>query len=126
MSQVIDLCEDSDDDGEWPNNASVPPLVPLSRKRTCDKEESSNDANFRNENGPGSKTATGSIDLEDDSDDSSEAGDWVKKFKELCGYREKKGHCLFRFHDPEYVELSNWVFSQCCEYRRMVWNSGSM
>jgi hypothetical protein len=58
MSQVIDLCE-GDDNGEWPNAASVPPL-PLSRKRRRDnKEESSNDAHPRNENYPGNKTATG-------------------------------------------------------------------
>jgi hypothetical protein len=43
MSQVIDLCEDSDDNGEWPNTVPVPPL-PLIRKRPRDKEESSNDA----------------------------------------------------------------------------------
>jgi hypothetical protein len=57
MSQVIDLCE-GDDNGEWPNAASASPL-PLSRKRRRENEESSNDANPRNENGPGSKTATG-------------------------------------------------------------------
>ncbi len=56
MSQVIDLCE-GDDNGEWPNAASVPPL-PLSRKRRRDKEEeSSNDAHP--DNGPGNNTATG-------------------------------------------------------------------
>jgi hypothetical protein len=57
MSQVFDLCEGSDDNGEWPNAASVPPL-PLSRKRRRDREEASNDANHRNENGLGNKTAT--------------------------------------------------------------------
>jgi hypothetical protein len=57
MSQVIDLCE-GDDNGAWPNAASVPPL-PLSRKRRREKEESSNDDHPRNENGPGNKTATG-------------------------------------------------------------------
>jgi hypothetical protein len=50
-------CE-GDDNGEWPNAASVPPL-PLSRKRCRDKEESSNDAHPRNEHGTGNKTATG-------------------------------------------------------------------
>jgi hypothetical protein len=60
MSQVIDLCEDSgDDDGEWPNTASVPSL-PLFGKRPRDKEESFDDAHLRNENGPGNKNATGS------------------------------------------------------------------
>jgi hypothetical protein len=59
MSQVIDLCE-GDDNGEWPNAASAPPL-PLSRKRRRDKEneESFNDAHPRNENGSGKKTAAG-------------------------------------------------------------------
>jgi hypothetical protein len=61
MSQVIDFCE-GDDNGEWPNAASAPPL-PLSRKRrrdTRDKEEKSNDTHPRNESGPGNKkTATG-------------------------------------------------------------------
>jgi hypothetical protein len=71
MSQVIDLCEDSRDDdndnGEWPNTASIPSL-PLSRKRCRDKEELSNDAHSRYENGLGNKTGTGSaefvVDLE--------------------------------------------------------------
>jgi hypothetical protein len=61
------LCEDSDDNGEWPNTASVPSL-PISRKRPRDKEESSNETHPRNEDGPGNKTATGSaefvVDLE--------------------------------------------------------------
>jgi hypothetical protein len=58
MSQVFDLCEGSDDNGEWPNAASVPPL-PLSRKRRRENEESSNDAHPRHENGPGNNTTTG-------------------------------------------------------------------
>jgi hypothetical protein len=61
MSQVIDLCE-GDDNGGWPNAASVPPL-PLTRKRRRDKEESSNDAHPRNENGLGKKTATGWVEF---------------------------------------------------------------
>jgi hypothetical protein len=241
MSGVIDLCEDGDDDnGEWPNTASVPSL-PLFRKRSRDKDESSNVAHSRNENGPETETATGSakfvVDLEfadevevsphrkrrgvlksernaktdaaeitvaaaasqpmnsdseqtsrdedgsvhnkhsqklstskpstnasgrrreslsavavaggthqvivtegdltantilgreapiniDDSDDSFEdalpyqAGDWAKNFKELCEYRQSKGQCIFRCQDPEYAELSNWVFSQRREYRK--------
>jgi hypothetical protein len=67
MSQVIDLCQDSDDNGEWPNTASVPSL-PVSRKRRWDKEESCTDAHPCSENFPGKKTATGSaefvVDLE--------------------------------------------------------------
>jgi hypothetical protein len=59
MSQVFDLCEaGSDDNGDWPNTALVPPL-PLSRKRLRDKEVSSEHAHPRNENGSGNKTATG-------------------------------------------------------------------
>jgi hypothetical protein len=59
MSQEIDLCEGSDDKGEWPNteSASVPSL-PRSRNRLRDKEVSSSYAHPRNENGPGNKTAT--------------------------------------------------------------------
>jgi hypothetical protein len=67
MPQAIDLCEDSDDNGEWSNTASVPPL-PLSGKRPRDKEESSNDAHSRNGKGPRTKNATGlaefAVDLE--------------------------------------------------------------
>jgi hypothetical protein len=67
MSQVIDLREDSDSDGdgEWRNStntASVPSL-PLSRKRPRDNEELFNDAHPRSEIGPGNKTATGSADF---------------------------------------------------------------
>jgi hypothetical protein len=64
MSQVLGLCEDSDDNG-------VPSLLytlPLSRKRHRDKEESSNDdhprkKNGRKEKGPGNKNATDSAEL---------------------------------------------------------------
>jgi hypothetical protein len=41
MSQVVDLCEDSDDNGEPPNTAPFPSLS-LSGKRRRDKEESEN------------------------------------------------------------------------------------
>jgi hypothetical protein len=60
MFQVIDLCvdSDSDDNGEWPNTAFVP-LLPLSRKRPFDKEESSNDGQLDKKNGSRKKTATG-------------------------------------------------------------------
>jgi hypothetical protein len=120
MSQVLGLCEDSsDDNGQLTNTASVPPL-PASRKRPRDSEESPNDAHPRNINGPGNKTAIGSaefvVDSENDKNDSSEealayqAGDWAQKFKELCRYRESKGHCDFHSHDPDYAELSSWVF----------------
>jgi hypothetical protein len=67
MSRLIDLCEDSDDIGEQPITASLPSL-PLSKKRPRDKEESSDDAHPRNENGPTDKNATDSaefvVDLE--------------------------------------------------------------
>jgi hypothetical protein len=56
MSQVIDLCEDSDD-GEWLNTASGPSLQ-LSGKRSRDNEESFNYAHLCNENGSVNKTAT--------------------------------------------------------------------
>jgi hypothetical protein len=59
MSQVLDLCEDSDHNGELPNTASVPPL-PLTRKRPRDKVESSNNAHLRHVSGPGDKTTTDS------------------------------------------------------------------
>jgi hypothetical protein len=64
MSQAINLCEDSDDNGEWPstNTASVPPLL-LSRKRLRDEEESSKDTYLRSDNGPGDKTVTGSVEF---------------------------------------------------------------
>jgi hypothetical protein len=127
----------SDDNGELPNTASAHPL-PLSRKRPRDEEESSNDAHPRNGNDPRNKPATGSaefvVDQEDDSDDSSEealpyqeqGGDWAEKFKELYDYHQHRGHCSFRDQDPEHVELSKWVFSQRCEYRRMVGGKDSI
>jgi hypothetical protein len=62
---VRNLCEDSDDSGEWPNTnaASISPL-PLSRKRPRDKEDSSNSEGYPPyENSPGNKTATGSADF---------------------------------------------------------------
>jgi hypothetical protein len=102
----------------------------VSRKRPQDGEESSNDAYPCDDNSPRNKTAAGSadfeVDLENDSDDSSDealpsqAGDWAKKFKELCQYRRSKVQCTFHSQDQEYVELSRWVFSQRCECRRKV------
>jgi hypothetical protein len=66
MSQVIDMCEDSDD-GKWPSTASGPSLQ-LSRKRPRNEEESFNYAHLCNENGPENKTTTVSaafvVDLE--------------------------------------------------------------
>jgi hypothetical protein len=65
MSQVIDLCEDSDDDnnGERPSTASVPSL-PVSGKRPRDKGESSYDGHAhvhtRNKNEPGGERGVGS------------------------------------------------------------------
>jgi hypothetical protein len=64
MPQVTDLCEDSDDNGEWPNTAAVPSLPILySRERPRDKDESTNDTYHRNESGSGNKTATGSVEF---------------------------------------------------------------
>jgi hypothetical protein len=59
MSKVIDLCRDGDDNGKWPNTASLPSL-PFLGKRTRGWEEASYDTHPRNENGPGNKTTIGS------------------------------------------------------------------
>jgi hypothetical protein len=70
MSQVIDLCEDSnsDDNGEWTNtntNTASVPSLPGTKKGARDTEESSNYGNPRNENGPGNKNATVSSTIEE-------------------------------------------------------------
>jgi hypothetical protein len=123
MSQVTDLCRgDSDDNGECPNTTAVPSHS-LSRKRPRDIEEISYNDPEKNATPDSEQVAIG---LENDGDASSEealpnqTGDWANKFKELCAYHQSKQHCNFRCQDPEYVELSRWVFSQRCEYRRMV------
>jgi hypothetical protein len=59
MSQEIDLCQDSDDNGEWSNTASIPSL-PRSSKRLRNKKEACNDTHPHIEDDPGNKTATGS------------------------------------------------------------------
>jgi hypothetical protein len=112
MSQEIDLSQDSDDNGEWPNTAFVP-SPPPSRKNPLEKEVSFNDEHPRKKNGPGNKTATATGlaefagELENDSDDSSEkalpyqGGEWAEKFKELYGYRQCREHCSFRDEDPK-------------------------
>jgi hypothetical protein len=121
------------DNGEWPNTAAPVPPLPPCRKRPRDKEESSNNAHLHTDNNPGKKTATGSAEfgVALENVDSSEAlpdqaGDWADKFGELRGYRQRRGHCSFRDQDPEHVELSKWVFSQRCEYRRMVGGKDSI
>jgi hypothetical protein len=147
MSQVIDLYEDSSDDNGESSTAASAPSLPLSRKRLREKEESSNDDPPRSENGTGGKTAIGSaefaVDLEiadaaevsisphkkrrgvtngeqsaksDAAGKSAQAGGWENNFRALCEYHQSKGHC----QDPEDDELLKWVFSQRCEYRRMV------
>jgi hypothetical protein len=66
MFQVINLCEDSDDNREWSStNATSIPSLPLTRKRARDNEESSkNDAHhLRNENDRINTSATGSPDF---------------------------------------------------------------
>jgi hypothetical protein len=64
MSQEIYLCEDSDgNNGERPNRAYIASLPPPSTKRHRDKEASSNAAHLRNENGPGNKTVTRSVEF---------------------------------------------------------------
>jgi hypothetical protein len=64
MSQVIDVCEDSDDNEERPNPASSSQSLLLSGKRAWDKiVESSNDIHPRNWNGAGNKNTTGSAEL---------------------------------------------------------------
>jgi hypothetical protein len=58
MSRVLDLCEDSDDNGEWSTTAAYVPSLSLSRKRRRAKEESANDDHPRSGKGSGNKTAT--------------------------------------------------------------------
>jgi hypothetical protein len=64
MSQVIDVCEDSDDNEERPNSASSFQSILLSGKRAWDKTvESSKGSPPRNWNGPEKKNATGSAEF---------------------------------------------------------------
>jgi hypothetical protein len=64
MSQVIDVCEDSDDNEERPNSASSFQSILLSGKRAWDKTvESSKGIPPRNWNGPEKKNATGSAEF---------------------------------------------------------------
>jgi hypothetical protein len=96
MSQEIKLSEDSDDNGEWPNTASVPSL-PLSRKRPREKEELSNHFYPCNESGPGGKTVTGSgefvadLELADEVDNKQRRG--VVKI-EPSGRNDAAGECV--------------------------------
>jgi hypothetical protein len=63
MSQVLALYEDSDDNGECTNTAAASSL-PLSRKGSRDKEESSSDDHPCDEKDPGHKTTTASAEFE--------------------------------------------------------------
>jgi hypothetical protein len=86
MSQEIDLCEDSDDNGELTNTASVASL-PLSRKRPRNKEELFNDSRPCNDHNPGNKTATGSAKLLVDLELAEEVE--VSPHKKRCGGARK-------------------------------------
>jgi hypothetical protein len=145
MSQVLDLREGSDDNGEWPNTASVASL-PLSKKRPRDKDES-NDDHPRNVKGPqivkGDHATEKDVDSEDSEQISRRDGSanknsqklsiskppsnasrrqysvsaWEDRLSELSNYRKTRGHCNVPQNYSENTKLSNWVGHQRCQYR---------
>jgi hypothetical protein len=96
MSQVFDLCE-GNDNGEWPNATSVPPL-PLSRKRRRDKEESSNDAHANKHPQSRRRAPNGCA--------------WKDRLSELADYQKFHGHCNVPTKYSENAKLGTWVANQ--------------
>jgi hypothetical protein len=150
MSQVIDLCGDSesDDNGEWPNTASIPPL-PFSRKRTRDNQEeiSSNDDDPRDQNDSENVNATGFTDLTVDLEVAEKAEDspyrkrrsvmtsgrsvkdcakiaaaWEVNLNDLVDYRNIHGHCNVPQHcSKNTMSITRWEdrFSELTTYRKI-------
>ena len=50
---------------------------------------------------------------------SYQSGQWSTRFRELCEYKEKNGHCLVPHNFSENLALARWVKRQRCQYRRM-------
>jgi hypothetical protein len=143
MSRVIDLCEDSDDNGEsWSNTAAYVPSLPLSKKRPRDKEELSNDDHPRSGKGPRKcKITTGFTDEDADCKDSEQTSRdddgsantysqqlspssgrqynvsaWEDRLIELAAYREIHGHCNVP-RTSENFKLGKFVANQRRNYR---------
>jgi predicted chitinase len=109
MSQVIDLCEGSDDNGEWPNaNTASVPSLPLSRKRPRDKELS-NDIHPLNGNGPVNQTATGSAEFVADLEFANEV--------EVSVSPHKKRRAVVRKSKPS---LKNGAAGNCAQNLEVV------
>jgi hypothetical protein len=140
------------DNGELPKTVSVNSSsrrrsLPVSRKRSRDKEESSNDAHPRNKNDTRNKTATGSaefvVDLElaDEvevvsprkkrraarSERSGKASGqqlkitaWEDRLSELADYHKIHGHCNVPRNYSEKSKLGKWVANQRSYYRLQV------
>jgi hypothetical protein len=147
MSQEIDLREDSDDNGEWPNTAAVPPL-PYSRKRPR-HEDAAQLADHR-EPHEGIATA-GSQPMQSDSKKTKTSRDdvstnklsqklstskppsnasgwqgrlltpweqcWEHRLGELTGYHKIHGHCNVPQKYSENTKLGVWVGKQRTQYR---------
>jgi hypothetical protein len=146
MSREIDLTKDSDDNGEWPNAVSVPPL-PLSRKRprnevfgnedgeiadhreshegiaaaasqpmNSDSEQTSRDDGSANKHSQEPSTSKPS---------SNAAGRqgrnpaWEDRLSELTDCRKIYGHCNIPIKSySENTKLGEWVGHQRTQYRK--------
>jgi hypothetical protein len=151
MSQEIDLPKDSgDDDGEWPNTASAPPLS-LSRKRPRHEHVGSEDAQVllehhesheglaaaasqpmtldselksRND-GSAKKCSQKLMTLKLPSKSSGQHGRdsvWKNRLSELAEYRKLHGHCNVPDKYSKNAKLANWVGTQRGNY--MLRNEG--
>jgi hypothetical protein len=129
MLRVNNLCEDSDDDGEWSNTnaASVPPLL-VSRKRPRKNEESSKNGAYHpsNENHPGNRNDRSANEYSQSPSSSEPPSNasgrksnspWEFRFSELSDYRKIHGNCNVPQHYSENAKLGSWVKTQRTQYK---------
>jgi hypothetical protein len=139
MSQVLDLCEDSEDNGEWSNTASVAyfhfperdpdkggitmMIIPRSAKKArhkiatagfteedVDKEDQSRQAETM-----GLKQDPRNCRPRNQSNASGRqysVSAWEDRLIELCYHREIHGHCNVPRNSSENSKLAKWVGTQ--------------
>jgi hypothetical protein len=123
MCRVRDLCEDSNDNGEWSNTASVPSF-PLSRKRifeATDRDGGSEDSKQANRGDESankySQKLSNAKPLLNASGRQGRYFAWEDRLSELAEYRKIHGHCHVPLSYSKNSKLANWVGKQRSQYR---------
>jgi hypothetical protein len=138
MFRVNNLCEDSDDNGDWPNTntdtntiAASASLFLVSRKRPREhKESSKNDAHahhLSSEHIPGNRNDESTDEYSQKPSSSeipskalgrqSKVSLWEVRLSELAEYRSIHGHCNVPYNCNKKSKLATWVANQRSQYK---------